>query len=425
MHDHHRVHLERESLESSSLIDSALREPPAYMLAGPRATLLARELTCPIAGTLGKPEELLEAVRTAFAEGPEPKRAFLVGAIPFSPTEPVALARADGVLRAGAWHPRALSGVCDSELERTPAERRVTEWEDPDAYREAVQKSLFAIQSGQVDKVVLARRQELSFDRPIDIGRVLRRLRRDNPFGYTFGIRLDVGSEPRGKAQHTDVLPRERPCGAPTPSRYLIGASPELLLSRHGQRVISIPLAGTCRRGHNPSEDRLLRSRLAVSDKGLREHEIVVQSVVESLRPLTTLLRVERRPTVVATPTMFHLGTKIEARLSDRGTHALRLAMALQPTPAVCGRPREAAAQLIAELEECGRGFFAGSVGYMDSEGNGEFIVSIRCAEVEPFRARLHAGAGIVLGSDPDEELAETKMKLNVVRQALGLGESQ
>jgi isochorismate synthase len=202
----------------------------------------------------------------------------------------------------------------------------------------------------------------------------------------------------------------------------LVGASPELLLSRRGALVVSAPLAGSVPRSRDASEDEQRAARLLRSAKDRHEHRFVVEQILDGLRPFTTDLHFEREPTVTATHSMWHLSTRISGRLRDLGTSSLRLALALHPTPAVCGTPTERAADFIAAAEPFDRGYFTGTLGHMDATGDGDWIVTIRCAEVGPSGVRVFAGAGIVEHSVPALELEETDAKMQTMLAALGAG---
>jgi isochorismate synthase len=153
---------------------------------------------------------------------------------------------------------------------------------------------------------------------------------------------------------------------------------------------------------------------------------VVVESVAEALRPFCRTLTVPDRPSLVGTSAVWHLSTQITGELIDPGISALRLACALHPTPAVCGTPPELARRTIAALEPFDRGFYAGAIGWCDAEGDGQWVVGIRCAELfEPVGARpsmtLYSGAGIMPASQPALELAETSAKFQTLLRAMGL----
>lgn len=214
---------------------------------------------------------------------------------------------------------------------------------------------------------------------------------------------------------------------APLPSagvqRTLVGATPELLVAKAGQRVTSHPLAGSARRHHDTAADQASAAQLLRSDKDQREHLSVVEAILDTLAPYCRRLKAPARPTLVSTASMWHLGTLIEGELRDTDISCAELVSALHPTPAVCGSPRERARQIIQMLEPVPRGFYAGAVGWLDAQGDGAWYVSIRCAEASGSQLRLHAGAGIVDGSEPAHEIRETAAKFVALLQGLGLDE--
>ncbi|WP_449065226.1 isochorismate synthase [Planomonospora algeriensis] len=268
----------------------------------------------------------------------------------------------------------------------------------PEDYRKAVRRAveIFEDAAGDPDglrKVVLARTLELDGDGPVDLRELLRPL-----------------------------AGRDLSFAAPLPGgRTLIGASPELLVSRRGRSVLSNPLAGSAARSADPAEDRRRAEALTASAKDLYEHRLVVEAVADALQPYCAQLEVPYTPELTSTETMWHLSTRVTGVLRDPGTPSLALAAALHPTPAVCGTPRAEARRVIGELEPFDRGAYTGLVGWTDAAGDGEWAVTIRCAEVAERTLRLFAGAGIVPGSDPERELAETSAKFRTMLLALGV----
>jgi isochorismate synthase len=269
------------------------------------------------------------------------------------------------------------------------------------AYVAAVEEAGRRIARGELSKVVLSRALELSLEQPISRALLLRRLLLQNRGGFAFA--LDVGA-------------------SASDARVLIGVSPELLLQKRGQHVFTNPLAGSRPRGRERAEDEALASELLSSRKDLHEHRLVVEAVIEALRPWCSALTIPEGPSLVSTPSMWHLSSAISGELRDRGCSSLALAQALHPTPAVCGQPRAQAERAIHQLEGFERGLFAGAVGYCDSEGDGEWAVSLRCAELTPHTVRVFAGAGIVAGSEPWSEFDETSAKMGTMLRALGVG---
>ena len=190
----------------------------------------------------------------------------------------------------------------------------------------------------------------------------------------------------------------------------LVGASPEMLIAASGGTASSRVLAGTCK----PGEGEMLAS----SAKDLREHDLASKSVSSVLTRLCTSVTAQG-PFLLSLPNVVHLATDVHARLGS--AHLLDLVAALHPTAAVCGTPRDAAMRLIEDLEDTERGRYSGPVGWVDTAGDGEFAIALRCGLTSGTRLRLFAGAGIMPDSDPDAELAETEAKMRPLLDALGV----
>ena len=232
---------------------------------------------------------------------------------------------------------------------------------------------------------------------------MLRDLLRRNAHGYTFAI--PIWSDGEATAQPTAVM---------------IGASPELLVRREGDRVFINPLAGSIPRHADPTEDQARRDGLAISEKDLREHGYVVRDIVRILREHCESLDVPEGPSVIGTDALWHLSTFIVGKLKNPQTTALELACALHPTPAICGYPTAAAFQQIQALEPFDREYFAGLVGWQRENGDGEWALTLRCARYDGERTlRLYAGAGTVAGSDPESEIRETATKMETFMRAI------
>ncbi|GAC48409.1 isochorismate synthase [Gordonia aichiensis] len=244
------------------------------------------------------------------------------------------------------------------------------------------------------------------------------------------------------------------PAGAAYHGRYLVGASPEVLVRRRGTRVSAHPLAGSAARHRDPTVDTERARTLSSSAKDLGEHSFVIEALRSALTPLCSHLDVPEAPSIVRTSTMWHLGTPIVGELADASTTALDLAIAVHPTPAVCGTPTDTAREYI-RATEGDRGFYGGAVGWCLGElapgtrpgeyrgadgatvsdrrdmagtlssGDGEWLVAIRCAEIDSRTGDVTtwAGGGIVAESDPDAEVTETTAKLRTVLRALGADE--
>jgi salicylate biosynthesis isochorismate synthase len=201
-------------------------------------------------------------------------------------------------------------------------------------------------------------------------------------------------------------------CG--TPEAAFIGASPELLLRRSGASVSTVALAGSIRRSSDPAVDDHLGEQLLRSDKDRREHAIVAERIARTLQPHAVWVEAAPEPEIVKVANIQHMATPIVAQLAEPHS-AVELAGILHPTPAVGGEPAGAAAMAIADLEQMDRGWYAGPVGWMDATEDGEFCVALRSALLRDREAHLYAGVGVVAGSDPAAELAETEIKLQAL----------
>jgi isochorismate synthase len=201
---------------------------------------------------------------------------------------------------------------------------------------------------------------------------------------------------------------------AGTPEAAFVGASPELLIRRSGASASTVALAGSTRRSSDPAVDDHLGEQLLRSDKNRREQRIVAERIVRTLRPHAVWVETAAEPEVVKIANIQHLATPVIAQLAEPRS-AVELAGLMHPTPAVGGEPGEIAARAIVELERMDRGWYAGPVGWMDATEDGEFCVALRSALLRDREARLYAGVGVVAGSDPEAELAETEVKLEAL----------
>ncbi len=202
----------------------------------------------------------------------------------------------------------------------------------------------------------------------------------------------------------------------------LVGATPEMLVRRESGLATSRVLAGTIRRSGDNDQDLALAAALSQSSKDLTEHEYAVASVARALAPHCSGMNVPDAPYVLELPNVLHLATDVTA-VADHGGSSLALAAALHPSAAVCGTPTNLARATIAELERMDRGRYAGPVGWIDADGDGEWAIALRCGQLsatDSQQIRLFAGCGIVAGSDPAAELAELAAKLLPMRDALG-----
>lgn len=385
----------------------AAYRPGMTFLAGPSRSVLAEGsrsvLTHPASD--GQLPALVQARLTEHAREPGAGGVpMIVGAVPFEASQSAMLRIPDRV----RWGPPlTVERPPGPGSDPAPAPAQVRALPRPGRYRTMVREALAAIDGGAVDKVVLARSLALEFADELDPARVLTALARHDRRGYLFAVDLEHD------AAHADSA-----------GRTLVGASPELLVSRSGGRVVANPLAGTAPRRADPAADARTARELLRSGKDRHEHALVVAAVARTLRPSCVVLDVPAEPELVATSRLWHLSTRLTGTLDDPDdpvSSALALGLALHPTPAVCGAPRAAAHQMISDIEPCARGFYAGLLGWGDARGDGEWVVALRCGELAGTRARVHAGAGIVAGSSPDGELAETRAKLGTILGALGV----
>lgn len=275
----------------------------------------------------------------------------------------------------------------------------------PEAYQEAVAEAVESIRAGELRKVVLARSIVVEAGRELDAKQLLWRLRAVDPDCYVFAApQLALG---RDEVRSTGVL---------------VGATPELLARKEGDRIAVDPLAGSAPRSGDPDEDRAAGERLLASAKDRDEHEAVVEFVEEALRELCDEVERSPEPALAKTANVWHLSTPFAGRLREGVSSVLEVVAALHPTPAVCGTPRDVALDLIAELEPFDRECYAGPVGWVDANGDGEWAIALRCAELSGERARLYAGAGIVAASGSESELDETERKFRAFLDSLRWG---
>lgn len=347
--------------------------------------------------------------------GADHSPAMLFGAIPFDIREPAYLTIPQrwqagagslgctatvGENQHGAREKvRAPKGAAGFQLEKARGQlpcARCVPIPPPSDYEAYVARAQTLFSARGLDKVVLSRALDVNLEAGLDVAGLLSQLAQGNSHGYTYAIPLpDAG--------------------------VFVGASPELLVRRIGMKVIANPLAGSAARVPDPVEDRRIGELLLQSAKDRHEHAIVVDAVTKALAPLCRTLKVPGAPSLVATDAMWHLSTTFEGDLSDPATTALDLALALHPTPAICGRPTESAFRTILELEPFDRHLFSGFVGWCNAQGDGEWAVSLRCAEIRGAHVRLFAGAGIVAESDPASERLETAAKFRTMLRALGV----
>lgn len=352
-------------------------------------------LTCPAEGgdapDSAFQQELASAFAAAKAAGIE--NPVMVGAIPFDTRQPSALFIPE---RCEAFSRPAKQKSSRYHASREPmtvtARQEIPEHP---VFLDMVAKAATLTATPQVDKVVLSRLIDIQATQKLDSGVLLERLVAQNPASFNFHVPLPDGG-------------------------VLLGASPELLLRKEGCHYSSLPLAGSARRQPDDLLDREAGNRLLASEKDRHEHELVTQSMKQTLSPRSLQLTLPQTPQLITTPTLWHLATPIEGQAKP-SENALTLACLLHPTPALSGFPHHVAKQVIAELEPFERDLFGGIVGWCDAEGNGEWVVTIRCARVKDNGVRLFAGAGIVPASSPESEWRETGVKLSTMLNVFGL----
>ena len=260
-------------------------------------------------------------------------------------------------------------------------------------FKSAVAAALEVIQTEKLHKVVLAHAVDVTASAPFQLAASLNNLRTLHPDCYVF-------STSNGNGQ------------------TFLGASPERLISVSQQHLLTDALAGSAPRGMTPLEDAALANRLLCNQKERHEHRVVVDFITQQLTHLGLQPQYFPTPNLLQLSNIQHLHTPIRAHLTTQ-TNPLSILNALHPTPAVAGAPRELAYQQIRRYEPFERSLYAGPLGWIDHQGNSEFFVGIRSALIEENQARLYAGAGIVAGSNPDTELAEVKLKLKALWEAL------
>jgi menaquinone-specific isochorismate synthase len=260
----------------------------------------------------------------------------------------------------------------------------------PEGFRDLVRAALARIEAGALNKVVLARDVRAHLPHESDVRRALVEFALGYPDCWTYAV------------------------------DGLLGSSPETLVHVHRGAVDARVLAGTISRGPDAMADHAAAVTLASSPKDRGEHDFAVRSVLDALAPHTRALTTSEMPFTLKLPNLWHLATDVSGSLID-GSSSLDLVAALHPTAAVAGSPTGAALALIDELEPFDRGRYAGPVGWIGADGDGEWAIALRGAQIQANGdIAAYAGCGIVAGSDPDRELAETKMKFRPVKEAFG-----
>lgn len=262
----------------------------------------------------------------------------------------------------------------------------------PDEWQATVSAALDAIEAGAYEKVVLARAKDIDAGAPVNVPSVLATLRERYPTCYVFSFTSGDAT--------------------------WLGASPELLISLRNGVARAASLAGSRPRGRNEEDDCRLARELLGSQKERAEHGFVVDASRAALAPVATTVEAADEPGLMRMTNIQHLYTPIRAEVAP-GVEILDLVGRMHPTPAVGAWPRAAAFDTLPRLERMDRGWYAAPIGWVDMDGDGEFAVALRSALVRGHEARLYAGAGIVAGSVPMEELEETRLKLRPLAEAL------
>jgi isochorismate synthase len=267
---------------------------------------------------------------------------------------------------------------------------------DQVTWKNSLSEALKAIANGEMSKVVVARVLELRSSLNIPAEQALALLQTQYPSTYQIGLSPKDGS-------------------------HLISASPERLVRIANGQLETMALAGTFPRGEEQIDPAAITKSMMANPKERQEHEIVRSEIMGQLRPFCRDLDIAPEPGIRELPNVFHLHSLIHGKLRS-GQHILDIVETLHPTPALGGRPRDAALDLIARVETQSRGWYGAPIGYFDNQGEGDFAVAIRSAVVRDQRAWLYAGAGIVTGSSPTKEWEETNAKLLPMLDAFEVG---
>jgi menaquinone-specific isochorismate synthase len=303
-----------------------------------------------------------------------------IGAADSLPSDIGSAERSGAAITTTAGSPRKVPVKSPGRVSYADAELSVA------GFTTAVTAAAARIRAGELQKVVLAHDLEATTARPVDERFMLGQLAGAYPDCWTFAV------------------------------EGLLGASPELLIRRTGRAIASRVLAGTAWKEHSGDA---VSADLLGSAKDIAEHAYAVRSVADVLTHATVDLDVPAGPVPLELANLTHLSTDITGNLDDRAPTALELAARLHPTAAVGGSPTEVARQVIRELEPMSRARYAAPVGWMDSRGDGEFAIALRCAQVNGRSVRLMAGCGIVADSDPEIEAREAQIKMIPIRDAL------
>lgn len=422
---------ENQSLNPVFSPDSDLFFSSAYRTVRGRG--ISQRITTPAINGEHPHSEFQQVISQQFAEAKARgiENPILIGSIPFDVSEPSCLYIPEQV-EVTEHNPVMVSGQSDAARAKPFHVLSTRSEPEESVFKHAVAQAVEKFHHTRLEKAVLSRVLNIELSDTVSAHDILARLISQNPQGFHFSV--------------------------PQPDQsVLLGASPELLIRQEGNQILSNPLAGSAKRQASKDADEQISQALLHSQKDLYEHRLVIDEIAQQLAPYCRELDVPAGPSLIHTPAMWHLSTRIEGQLNacenqepatqpDSG-HAslnannnssnkasnkvsnkasynvLQLACLLHPTPAVCGFPFNLSRDAIKELEPYERGMFTGMVGWCDSQGNGEWAVTIRCGKVFNNSVRLFAGAGIVNASCPQAEWAETEAKLGTMLNAFGLGE--
>jgi menaquinone-specific isochorismate synthase len=265
------------------------------------------------------------------------------------------------------------------------------EFEEDNQWKTRVSKAISRIQAGEVEKVVLAREINVMTESVIDPRKILKRLAIEYQSTWNFAI------------------------------SDLVGATPELLMRLTHGMITSRVLAGTISKTGDDERDLALAASLARSSKDLEEHEYAVRSVADAIAPFCKSTNVPETPFVLHLANVMHLATDVTGALVEtlNKVDSFSVLEKLHPSAAVCGTPTNKANAIINEIEGFARGRYAGPVGWIDASGDGELGIALRCGQIQGSSIRLYAGCGIVAGSNPERELAESQAKFAPMKSAL------
>ncbi len=262
-----------------------------------------------------------------------------------------------------------------------------------DEWLNAVENVIDLLKRSAMEKVVLARKMIVKFNTPPTSSFILKQLQNQQPGSYIFS--LETG----------------RKC--------FLGATPERLVKKTGNEVLSACVAGSAPRSDDKTKDEELGTDLLGDPKNRYEHQLVVDMIRNALQPYCEDLHIPDEPVLMKTPAIQHLFTPVTGRAKS-GQSIFSMAGKLHPTPALGGVPKTDAMKVIRETEQMDRGFYGAPVGWTDFEGNGEFAVGIRSGLLNGNEAVLYAGCGLVADSRPEDELRETRTKFRPMFNALG-----